>query len=171
MAKHFTLDITDTSFRFARKDAEIAAEEAPDGIYVVRTSLPAERLGDTDTVRSYKSLALVERAFRCIKTVDLQVRPVHHWRASADSARRIRHGEARLYLSPERLQRSSARRRQAMLGATTADRRAYAAASCRLASVREQAFDMTDVLWPAVPKARRLRCSMCCRGPPLAERH
>ena len=81
MAKHFTLDITDTSFRFARKDAEIAAEEATDGIYVVRTSLPAERLGDTDTVRSYKSLALVERAFRCIKTVDLQVRPVHHWRA------------------------------------------------------------------------------------------
>ena len=81
MAKHFTLDITDTSFSFARKDAAIAAEEATDGIYVVRTSLPAERLGDADTVRSYKSLALVERAFRCIKTVDLQVRPVHHWRA------------------------------------------------------------------------------------------
>jgi hypothetical protein len=81
MAKHFTLDITDTGFSFARKDAAIAAEAATDGIYVVRTSLPAERLGDADTVRSYKSLALVERAFRCIKTVDLQVRPVHHWRA------------------------------------------------------------------------------------------
>ena len=81
MAKHVALDITDTSFSFARKDATIAAEAATDGIYVVRTSLPAERLGDADTVRSYKSLALVERAFRCIKTVDLQVRPVHHWRA------------------------------------------------------------------------------------------
>ena len=81
MAKHFTLDITDTGFRFARKDAAIAAEAATDGIYVVRTSLPPEQLGDADTVRSYKSLALVERAFRCIKTVDLQVRPVHHWRA------------------------------------------------------------------------------------------
>jgi len=81
MAKHFTLDITDSSFSFARKHAAIAAEAATDGLYVVRTSLPAERLGDADTVRSYKSLALVERAFRCIKTVDLQVRPVHHWRA------------------------------------------------------------------------------------------
>jgi hypothetical protein len=45
----------------------------------VRTSLPAETLGDADTVRSYKSLARVERAFRCIKTVDLNVRPVYHW--------------------------------------------------------------------------------------------
>jgi hypothetical protein len=52
-----------------------------DGIYVVRTSLPAEALDDAATVRSYKSLSLVERAFRCIKTVDLQVRPVHHWLA------------------------------------------------------------------------------------------
>ncbi len=47
----------------------------------MRTSLPAEALDDAATVRSYKSLALVERAFRCIKTVDLQVRPVHHWLA------------------------------------------------------------------------------------------
>jgi hypothetical protein len=45
----------------------------------VRTSLPAEACDDTTTVRSYKSLALVERAFRCLKTVDLQVRPVYHW--------------------------------------------------------------------------------------------
>ena len=81
MAKHFDLDITDTSFSFARKTAEIAAEAATDGLYVVRTSLPAEVLDDAATVRSYKSLALVERAFRCIKTVDLQVRPVYHWLA------------------------------------------------------------------------------------------
>ena len=81
VAKHFALDITDTAFRFARKTAEIAAEAAVDGVYVVRTSLPAATLDEAATVRSYKSLALVERAFRCIKTVDLQVRPVHHWLA------------------------------------------------------------------------------------------
>ena len=81
MRKHFDLDITDTAFSFARKTGEIAAEAATDGIYVVRTSLPAETLDDAATVRSYKSLALVERAFRCIKTVDLHVRPVYHWLA------------------------------------------------------------------------------------------
>jgi transposase len=79
MKKHFDLTITDTSLSFARKTTEIAAEAATDGLYVVRTSLPAETLGDADTVRSYKSLARVERAFRCIKTVDLNVRPVYHW--------------------------------------------------------------------------------------------
>lgn len=81
MAKHFSLDITDAAFNFARKAAEIAAEAATDGIYVVRTSLPADALDDAATVRSYKSLSLVERAFRCIKTVDLHVRPVYHWLA------------------------------------------------------------------------------------------
>ncbi len=79
MAKHFTLDITDTRFSFARKTDEITAEAALDGLYVVRTSLPAAALDDTATVKSYKSLSLVERAFRCIKTVDLQIRPVYHW--------------------------------------------------------------------------------------------
>jgi transposase len=81
MAKHFTLDITDASFSFARKQEQITAEGATDGLYVVRTSLPAETLDDSATVRSYKSLSRVERAFRCIKTVDLQVRPIHHWLA------------------------------------------------------------------------------------------
>jgi transposase len=79
MAKHFQLDITDTTFNFTRKAAQINEEAATDGIYVVRTSLPAEQLDDAQTVRSYKSLGLVERAFRCIKTVDLQVRPIYHW--------------------------------------------------------------------------------------------
>jgi hypothetical protein len=78
MAKHFDLDITDTAFSFARKTAEIAAEAATDGVYVIRTSLPKEAFDDAATVHSYKSLAFVERAFRCIKTVDLQVRPVYH---------------------------------------------------------------------------------------------
>lgn len=81
MAKHFELAIADAAFSFARKTDEVAAEAASDGIYVVRTSLPAAVLDDAATVRSYKSLSLVERAFRCLKTVDLQVRPVHHWLA------------------------------------------------------------------------------------------
>jgi hypothetical protein len=81
MAKHFELAIGDAAFSFARKTAAIAAEAATDGLYVVRTSLPEATLGDAAAVRSYKSLARVERAFRCIKTVDLQVRPVHHWLA------------------------------------------------------------------------------------------
>src|ERR1700709_1689776 len=79
MKKHFDLNITDDAFSFARKTTEIAAEAATDGLYVVRTSLLAETLADADAVRSYKSLARVERAFRCIKTVDLNVRPVYHW--------------------------------------------------------------------------------------------
>ena len=81
VAKHFALDITDTSFSVARKTAEITAEAALDGLYVVRTSLPTAALDDIATVKSYKSLSLVERAFRCIKTVDLQIRPVYHWLA------------------------------------------------------------------------------------------
>lgn len=81
MAKHFTLTITDTSFAFARNAARIAAEAALDGLYAVRTSLPAAALDDRAAVKSYKSLALVERAFRALKTVDLMVRPVYHWLA------------------------------------------------------------------------------------------
>lgn len=79
MKKHVDLSITDDAFSYTRKTAEIAAEAATDGLYVVRTSLPEATLGDADTVLSYKSLARVERAFRCIKTVDLNVRPVYHW--------------------------------------------------------------------------------------------
>jgi hypothetical protein len=81
MAKHFTLDIADNDFAFAHKTEAITAEAALDGIYVVRTSLPATVLDDAGTVRSYKSLSLVERAFRCLKTVDLHIRPVYHWLA------------------------------------------------------------------------------------------
>ena len=81
MRKHFDLDIADTKFSFTRKTDAITAEAATDGIYIVRTSLAAEVLDDAATVRSYKSLSQVERAFRCIKTVDLQLRPVHHWLA------------------------------------------------------------------------------------------
>jgi hypothetical protein len=79
MAKHFALEIADATFAFARKTAQIAAEAALDGLYAVRTSLPAAALDDRATVRSYKSLALVEHAIRSMKTVDLHVRPVYHW--------------------------------------------------------------------------------------------
>jgi hypothetical protein len=78
MAKHFEMTITDTAFTYGRKPKAIDAEAALDGIYVLRTSLPKEVLGTEDTVRAYKDLAKVERAFRCLKTVDLHVRPIHH---------------------------------------------------------------------------------------------
>ena len=81
MRKHFELAITDHSFGFARKTVEIAAEAATDGIYIVRTGLSVDVLDDAATVRSYKSLSQVERAFRCIKTVDLHLRPIYHWLA------------------------------------------------------------------------------------------
>jgi hypothetical protein len=78
MGKHFELTIADDRFAFARKTEQIAQEAALDGLYAVRTSLPEETLADNAAVRAYKSLAQVERAFRCLKTVDLHVRPIHH---------------------------------------------------------------------------------------------
>jgi len=78
VAKHFELDIGEHSFSFARKHAAIAAEAALDGIYIIRTSVAAQRMDAADCVRNYKALANVERAFRSLKTVDLKVRPIHH---------------------------------------------------------------------------------------------
>jgi hypothetical protein len=75
--KHFELKITDTSFSFARKTEQIAAEAALDGIYVLRTPVPDEQLDSPDIVRSYKQLKEVERAFRSLKGL-LDVRPIHH---------------------------------------------------------------------------------------------
>ncbi len=79
MAKHFELTISDTHLAYRRKTRQIAEEAALDGLYAVRTSLPEQTLEDTQTVRAYKSLSQVERAFRCLKTVDLHVRPIYHW--------------------------------------------------------------------------------------------
>src|SRR5262249_3615598 len=78
MAKHFTLTIRDGHLGWSRKQDAIATEEMLDGIYVIRTSEPTERLTAADGVRSYKRLALVEQAFRCVKGIDLLVRPIHH---------------------------------------------------------------------------------------------
>jgi hypothetical protein len=78
MSKHFILTISDGHLGWARKVDHINNEELLDGIYVVRTSEPTERLAAADGVRSYKRLALVEQAFRCVKGIDLLVRPIHH---------------------------------------------------------------------------------------------
>jgi transposase len=79
VAKHFRITITDDALGFARDYAAIAAEAALDGFYVLRTAVPAHALDAADMVRAYKSLAHVERAFRNLKTVDLDIRPVFHW--------------------------------------------------------------------------------------------
>jgi len=78
VAKHFELDIGEHAFSFQRKHDSIAAEAALDGIYIIRTSVPAAQMDAPDCVRNYKLLANVERAFRSLKTVDLKVRPIHH---------------------------------------------------------------------------------------------
>jgi transposase len=78
MGKHYQLTIADGTFQWLRREDAIAAEAMLDGIYVIRTSEPKERLSAEDTVRTYKSLSQVERAFRCMKGIDLLVRPIRH---------------------------------------------------------------------------------------------
>ena len=80
MAKHFLTTITDESFSFQRNADKIAAEEQLDGIYIVRSNVEPEQFDAAETVRAYKDLSKVERAFRYLKSVDLQVRPLHHRR-------------------------------------------------------------------------------------------
>ena len=79
MAKHFALDIRDGHFSWARKLDRIEAEAKLDGIYVIRTNVPAEDLSAANAVQAYKDLERVERAFRSMKTVDLEIRPIRHW--------------------------------------------------------------------------------------------
>ena len=79
VGKHFQLEILDRGFEYRLRQDAIEAEGALDGVYVIRTSLPTEWLEAADVVRTYKSLSDVERAFRCLKTVDLKVRPIFHW--------------------------------------------------------------------------------------------
>ncbi len=78
MAKHFTLRISDDSFKFSIDDSSVANEAALDGIYIIRTSIPTENLSAGDAVLAYKQLSQVERAFRSMKTIDLKVRPIYH---------------------------------------------------------------------------------------------
>ena len=79
MAKHYTLDIANDTFVFTRNQDAITAEAALDGIYVIRTTVPAEQMDAAKVVATYKSLARVERDFRSIKAIDLDLRPIHHW--------------------------------------------------------------------------------------------
>ena len=79
--KHFDVQITDTSFTFARKHDQITSEAALDGFYVLRTNLAAETLAPPDVVRSYKQLAHAEQAFRTLKGPELEIRPIRHRRA------------------------------------------------------------------------------------------
>jgi transposase len=78
MGKHFQLQIEESSFSFQRKQDSIDEEAALDGIYVLRTNVPAARLSSEQAVQAYKGLSHVERAFRSLKSVDLKIRPVHH---------------------------------------------------------------------------------------------
>ena len=78
VAKHFLLEIDENRFGYSLDEGKIAAEATLDGLYVIRTSLQAQRLSAEDAVRSYKQLSRVERAFRSMKTMDLLVRPIHH---------------------------------------------------------------------------------------------
>src|SRR5512134_2430322 len=78
VAKHFNLTITEDTLAFARTEEAIAAEAALDGFYLLRTSVEAKDLDAGATVLAYKSLARVERAFRSLKSIDLDIRPVHH---------------------------------------------------------------------------------------------
>src|ERR1019366_9517464 len=79
MAKHYRLDITNDTFDFTRDQDQITAEAALDGIYVIRTTVAPEQMDAAKVVATYKSLARVERDFRSIKAIDLDLRPIHHW--------------------------------------------------------------------------------------------
>jgi len=81
VGKHFLLEIGEKAFAYRRDEKKIAEEAALDGLYVIRTSVSPETLDAESTVRAYKDLSKVERAFRSLKTVDLKVRPIFHWLA------------------------------------------------------------------------------------------
>ena len=78
VGKHFALTIEDAHFEFQRLEPQVAAEAALDGLYVIRSSVPKQQMTSAETVRSYKALAEVERAFRSMKTLHLHIRPIHH---------------------------------------------------------------------------------------------
>jgi len=79
VGKHFELSINDHHLSYERREEQIRAEASLDGIYIIRTGLSKKQMSAAEAVRSYKSLAQVERAFRSLKTVDLKIRPIHHW--------------------------------------------------------------------------------------------
>ena len=78
MAKHFAIIIKDNFLKWERNEAKITTEQMLDGIYVIRTSESSQKISAEDTVRSYKNLSSVERAFRCLKGIDVLIRPIRH---------------------------------------------------------------------------------------------
>ena len=78
VGKHFDLSFEDDRFTWSRNEEKIREEAALDGLYVIRTSLEKKILEAEKTVGAYKALSQVERAFRSIKTVDLEIRPIYH---------------------------------------------------------------------------------------------
>ncbi|MEA2915602.1 MAG: hypothetical protein QOJ15_7683 [Bradyrhizobium sp.] len=81
MAKHFDVEVADGYLAWHRRFEQIEQEARLDGIYVLRTSMPAGHLDAAEVVQAYKDLSRVERAFRSLKTVDLEIRPIRHWTA------------------------------------------------------------------------------------------
>ena len=79
VAKHFRMEIEEESFRYCRNQETIAAESSLDGIYIIRTSVPKDTMAAANVVGAYKGLSRAERAFRCLKSIDLKVRPIFHW--------------------------------------------------------------------------------------------
>ena len=80
VAKYFILDIQADGFTYRRNEASLAREAALDGIYIIRTSVKPTQLSAAEAVRAYKSLSQVENAFRSMKSVDLKVRPIYHYK-------------------------------------------------------------------------------------------
>src|SRR5215210_2821618 len=78
MGKHYQIHIEEDGFRYGRRQESIEREKRLDGIYVIRTSVAANTMSAPQVVSSYKQLSHVERAFRSLKTVDLNVRPIYH---------------------------------------------------------------------------------------------
>ncbi|MBI5249646.1 MAG: IS1634 family transposase [Desulfomonile tiedjei] len=79
VAKHFRIEIEEESFRYCRNHEAIAQESSLDGIYIIRTSVPADAMAAANVVRAYKGLSRAERAFMSLKSIDLKVRPIFHW--------------------------------------------------------------------------------------------
>lgn len=79
VGKLFEIEITDSHFAYRRKSEVIEREKILDGVYIIRTNVESEKMDAATTVRAYKGLSKVEQAFRCLKTIDLKVRPIYHY--------------------------------------------------------------------------------------------
>ena len=82
VGKYFELNITDESFEYSLKTELIAEEKSLDGVYIIRSNVPDDQMNSVETVQTYKSLSVVEQAFRSYKTIDLKVRPIYHYKDS-----------------------------------------------------------------------------------------